>query len=118
MSIAAEVIVAGWIDFEPGDRNEALRHLSEVVAASRCEPGCLDYVFSPDPDLPGRVRVFEHWDSDASLTEHLTLPHVVRLSKALAPLTRIGRSLTHATLAVSRPMGSPSAPADTRARGA
>lgn len=110
MTSAAEVIVAGWIDFEPGDREEALRHFSEVVAASRREPGCLDYVFSPDPDLPGRVRVFEHWDSDASLTHHLTLPHVLRLREALAPLTRTGRSMTHATVAASRPMGSATAP--------
>ncbi|WP_366927664.1 putative quinol monooxygenase [Aeromicrobium sp.] len=99
------------MDFEPGDREEALRHFSDLVVASRCESGCLDYVFSPDPDVPGRVRVFEHWDSDASLTTHLTLPHVAKLGKALAPLTRIGRSLTHSTVAVSRQMGSASAPA-------
>ena len=82
-----------------------------MVAASRQEQGCLDYAFTPDPDLPGRVRVFEHWDSDASLTEHLALPHVARLREALAPLTRTGRSMTHSTVAVSRPMGS--APATT-----
>jgi quinol monooxygenase YgiN len=108
-----EVIVSGWIDFEPADRDEALRHFSEVVKASREEKGCLDYVFSPDPDLPGRVRVFEHWDSDASLTEHLSLPHVARLRDAIAPLTRTGRSMTHSTVAVSRPMGSTPAPATT-----
>lgn len=111
MTADAEVIVSGWIDFAPGDREEALRHFAEVVAASRQEPGCLDYVFSPDPDVPGRVRVFEHWDSDASLTEHLTLPHVLRLRDAIAPLTRTGRSMTHSTVAVSRPMGSTPAPA-------
>lgn len=113
MTDAAEVIVFGWIDFEPAHREQALGHFSQVVAASRQEPGCLDYAFSPDLDVPGRVRVFEHWDSDASLTEHLTLPHVLRLREALAPLTRTGRSMTHATVAASRPMGSAPAPATT-----
>lgn len=108
MDASAGVIVAGWMDFEPGDREEALRHFSDSVVVTRRELGCLDYVFSPDPDVPGRMRIFEHWDSDASLTEHLTLPHVAQLSKALAQLTRTGRSLTHSTIAFSRPMGSAS----------
>jgi quinol monooxygenase YgiN len=111
MTDTAEVVVFGWIDFAPTDREQALHHFSQVVTASLQEPGCLDYAFTPDPHVPGRVRVFEHWDNDASLTEHLTLPHVLRLRKALAPLTRTGRSMTHATVAASRPMGSAAAPA-------
>jgi quinol monooxygenase YgiN len=107
------VIVTGWIDFDPADRAEALRAFSVVVATSREEPGCIDYVFSPDPDLPGRVRVFEHWVSDAALTEHLTLPHVQELRAAIAGLTRTGRAMTHHTVAVSRPMESASASAAT-----
>jgi quinol monooxygenase YgiN len=107
------VVVAGWIDYEPADRAAALDAFAVVVAASREEPGCLDYAFSPDPDVPGRVRVFEHWVSDAALTEHLTLPHVQALRGATAGLTRTGRQMTHHTVAVSRPMGSTSAPAAT-----
>jgi len=103
------VIVAGWIDFDPGDRDEALRAFSVVVAASLKEPGCVDYAFTPDPDVPGRVRVFEHWVDDAALTEHLTLPHVQELRSAISGLTRTGREMTHHTVAVSRPMGSTSA---------
>jgi len=108
-----EVIVVGWIDFDPGDREVALRAFADVVAASRQEPGCVDYAFTPDPDVPGRVRVFEHWTSDAALTEHLTLPHVQTLRTAIAGLTRTGRQMTHHTVAVSRPMGSASSPAAT-----
>ncbi|WP_409329643.1 putative quinol monooxygenase [Trujillonella humicola] len=105
------VIVAGWMDFAPADRDVALRAFSSVVAASREEPGCIDYAFSPDADVPGRVRVFEHWVSDAALTEHLTLPHVQELRAAIAGLTRTGREMTHHTLAASRPMGSTSSAA-------
>ncbi len=107
------VIVSGWIDFDPADREEALRAFSVVVAKSREEPGCVDYAFTPDPDLPGRVRVFEHWVSDAALREHLTLPHVRELRDALAGLTRTGREMTHHTVAASRPMESSSASAAT-----
>jgi quinol monooxygenase YgiN len=107
------VIVAGWIDFEPADREAALAAFSAVVAASREEPGCVDYTFTPDLDLPGRVRVFEHWVSDAALTEHLTLPHVLELRSAIAGLTRTGREMTHHTVAASRPMESSSSASST-----
>jgi quinol monooxygenase YgiN len=107
------VVVSGWIDFAPPDRDAALDAFAVVVAASREEPGCVDYAFTPDPDVPGRVRVFEHWVSDAALTEHLTLPHVQALRGAISGLTRTGRQMTHHTIAVSRPMGSASAPAAT-----
>ena len=108
-----EVIVAGWMDFDPADREAALAAFCDVVAVSRREPGCVDYAFTPDPDVPGRIRVFEHWTDDAALTEHLTLPHVQDLRAAIAGLTRTGREMTHHTVAVSRPMGSTSAPAAT-----
>jgi quinol monooxygenase YgiN len=107
------VVVAGWIDYDPADRAAALDAFAVVVAESRKEPGCIDYAFTPDPAVPGRVRVFEHWVSDAALTEHLTLPHVQALRGAIAGLTRTGRQMTHHTIAVSRPMGSASAPAAT-----
>jgi quinol monooxygenase YgiN len=107
------VVVAGWIDYDPADRDAALAAFAVVVAASREEPGCIDYAFTPDPDVPGRVRVFEHWVSDAALTEHLTLPHVQALRGAIAGLTRTGRQMTHHTVAASRPMGTASAPAAT-----
>ena len=106
---AAPVIVSGWMDFDPADRDEAMRAFSVVVAATREEPGCVDYVFAPDPDDPARVWVFEHWISDAALTEHLTLPHVQDLRAAIAGLARTGRRMTHHTIAVSRPMESASA---------
>ena len=112
---AGQVIVSGWIDFAPSDRAAALSAFARVVAASRQEEGCLDYVFSPDPDLPGRVRVFEHWVDDAALTAHLDLPHVQALRDAIAPLTRTGRSMTHSTLAASRPMGAVPASEGARA---
>lgn len=103
-----QVIVAGYIDFVPADRPAALAAFSTVVAQSRREPGCLDYAFTPHPDEPGRVQVFEHWVDDDALVEHLRLPHVLALREQLAPLRRTGRELLHHTVAVSRPMGSAS----------
>lgn len=105
---AEQVIVAGHIDFEPADREAALSAFRAVVAQSRREAGCLGYAFTADPDVPGRVLVFEHWVDDDALVAHLRLPHVLALREQLAPLRRTGRELLHHTVAATRPMGSSS----------
>src|SRR5438045_8021275 len=57
------VIVAGHIDVEPGRRDEFLAGRQEAIQKSRAEAGCIEYVFSADSSDPGRVRMFERWES-------------------------------------------------------
>lgn len=40
----------------------------ESIAQARCAAGCLDFVVAADPLEPGRVNVYERWDSEAALT--------------------------------------------------
>ncbi|MPQ96528.1 antibiotic biosynthesis monooxygenase [Modestobacter sp. I12A-02628] len=101
------------MDFAPADRDAALAAFAEVVAESRREPGCVDYAFSPDALVPGRVRVFEHWSGEAALAAHLALPHVARLRASIAGLTRTGRQLARHTVVASAPMGGAAAPRST-----
>lgn len=67
------VIVAGWIDVAPDQRGAYLESRLAGVLATRSEPGCIDYVFSPDPHDPGRLRLFERWESQQDLDVHLQL---------------------------------------------
>lgn len=65
------LIVAGFIDVAPDDRERFLASRRDAVAATRDEPGCIEYVFSADLADPGRVRVFECWESADDLALHL-----------------------------------------------
>lgn len=67
------VIVAGWMDVAETDRDDFLASRLEAMRRTRDEPGCLEYVFSPDPIHLGRVRLFELWASRADLDVHLNL---------------------------------------------
>jgi quinol monooxygenase YgiN len=100
------VIVAGWIDWDPAHRDEALRHFTAVAEASRSEAGCIDYTATPDVENPARVRVFEHWTDEKELRAHLTLGHVEAFREAVSGLTRTGRSISLHVLASSGPMTS------------
>jgi len=65
----AGYIVAGHIVVEPGDRDTYLAGCISVVRAARQANGCLDFAVSADPVEPGRVNVYERWQSRAAVEE-------------------------------------------------
>lgn len=90
--MAEEFIIAGWMDYGP-DRDQVLQHFSAVAAASRGEPGCLDYTVCADPEHPGRVVVFERWAGEDHLIEHFRTAHIAAFREAVKPYPRSGRSV-------------------------
>lgn len=40
----------------------------------RNEPGCQDYLFTVNTEVPGELRLFEVWDDEESLHVHFTSP--------------------------------------------
>ena len=61
------IIVAGALIVDPDGRDAYLAECARVVAAARRAQGCLDFALSPDPLEPGRINVYERWDSDEEL---------------------------------------------------
>jgi quinol monooxygenase YgiN len=65
------VIVGGWFEVEPSERDAFVAGRVEGMRRSRAEQGCVEYVLAPDPVEPGRVVLFERWESQADLDRHL-----------------------------------------------
>ena len=65
------VIVGGTFEVDPSQREQFLASRLEMMRASRGEPGCLEYTFAADPIEPGRVVLYERWESQADLDAHL-----------------------------------------------
>ncbi len=61
------VIVAGHITVEPQQRESHLAGCVSVVERARGAAGCLDFAITADPIDPGRVNVFERWESQEAL---------------------------------------------------
>ena len=69
------VIVAGHITVEPQQRESYLAGCVSVVERARGAAGCLDFAITADPIDPGRVNIFERWESQAALnTAHGNAP--------------------------------------------
>lgn len=66
------IIIAGTIDLaDHAKRDEAIERAKPLQQATRDEePGCLAYVFSADPCVPGRIAVYELWENETSLAAH------------------------------------------------
>jgi len=58
-----EVIVAGHLMVDPATRDTYLEGCVAVVRAARQAPGCLDFAISADLVDPGRISIFERWES-------------------------------------------------------
>ena len=61
------VIVAGHIRVEPQQRESYLAGCVSVVERARGAAGCLDFAITAEPIDPGRVNIFERWESQAAL---------------------------------------------------
>jgi len=64
------IIISGTVDLPPEKVDEALKTAKPLIEGALTEKGCLDYDWCPDPLIPGRIRVFERWESEADLKAH------------------------------------------------
>jgi quinol monooxygenase YgiN len=64
------VIVAGWFEVDPSERDAFLARRVDAMRRSRAERGCIEYVIAADPLDPGRAVLFERWESQADLDAH------------------------------------------------
>jgi len=61
------VIVAGHLTVEPQRREAYLADCVSVVEQARRAAGCLDFAICADLVDPGRVNIFERWESQVAV---------------------------------------------------
>ena len=57
------IIVSGALYVEEANRDSYLEGCQQVIAAARGSEGCIDFYLVADPMEPGRINVFEQWES-------------------------------------------------------
>lgn len=65
------ILIAGAVDVAPERREQALKDAKPLIDAALAEKGCVEYSWTADVNLPGRIRVFEEWESGPDLAVHL-----------------------------------------------
>jgi quinol monooxygenase YgiN len=64
------LIVGGWFEVDPSERDAFVAARIESMRASRADHGCIEYVIAADPVDPGRAVLYERWESQADLDAH------------------------------------------------
>ncbi len=67
----SRVVVTGIVEFPPEVRDEALVKAKALIEGAYTEKGCVHYLWTADLNHPGRVVVYEEWESGADLEAHL-----------------------------------------------
>ena len=93
------LIIAGSITTEnEGHRDAFLTAVKPMVAATHAEPGCLDYVFSADPDDSNRILLFERWEDQEALDSHFATEHMAEFQGKMAGIAVAGMDIQKYTI--------------------
>ncbi|PNU04705.1 putative quinol monooxygenase [Novosphingobium guangzhouense] len=95
------IVVTGEFRMPPEALDAARAAMGRVIAASRAEPGCLDYIYAEDILEPGLFRVIERWTDRAALSRHFEMPHMKRWLEERAAMGLTGRQVTAHAVTVS-----------------
>lgn len=78
----ADILIMGWIDFAPGDREIWLAHADTLIEATLNEPGCFRHVVVADPHSPTAVITHAHYASQEAFREHVSSQHFLDFAAA------------------------------------
>ena len=98
------LIIAGTISLDPAQLDDALALTLPLCEKVRAEEGCHDYVFTPNPAVPGEVRLFEIWETEEDLAVHFTTPHMAEWQEQIGSFTITGRSIMRYDVSGSKPL--------------
>jgi quinol monooxygenase YgiN len=67
--------LSGYLEFPADRRDLTLAALHDICERSRRDPGCVDYWWAEDVEVPNRFRFFECWESVAAFEAHQAQPY-------------------------------------------
>ncbi|UCE87050.1 MAG: antibiotic biosynthesis monooxygenase [Deltaproteobacteria bacterium] len=101
------ILITGTVDVDPEQREAALSAAQPHMRATRALEGCLDYVWSADPLVPGRIYVYERWQSRESLEAHFASPHYPAMRDTIAAHGVRGLEVSKHRISLSEPVYDP-----------
>ena len=101
------IIIAGTVDVDVDKRDAALEAGKPHMEATRTQKGCLDYVWSADSLTPGRIYVYERWETQDDLAAHLSGPYYVAMRDTIAAHGLRGADVSKFRIDLAEPVYDP-----------
>ncbi len=87
------ILIAGTFRIQPEDRDMALAAMTEMMAETVKEDGCVSYDFSSNFAEPTVFHLFEEWESEQHLAAHFVAPHMAVFQGEIQKLSGVERNL-------------------------
>lgn len=97
------IVVAGTVTFDGANQEVVIAAANRVAEITRTEDGCISYEFFADLNGPGRMLVFEEWESEEALETHMKTPHLADFRAALGAAGATGRDIDRYIVESHRP---------------
>lgn len=85
MNAADAIVLVAELTFNDPVDDEVRRALAAVVAATRAEPGCLEYAAHLHAEDPRRVFFYERWQDQPALDGHNASAHLAAFRAVVRP---------------------------------
>lgn len=95
--MSKELTVIARLKAKSGMEDIVGARLQQLVAPTRAEAGCLDYILHRDNNDPAIWILYERWLSRADLDAHFRQPHMQQLLESAPQMLDEGVELTFAT---------------------
>jgi quinol monooxygenase YgiN len=96
--MSEEVQIFAALSAGPGQEDALREVLSELVAATRTEPGNLHYMLNEELEKPGNFHLFESYKDKAAVDAHMQSPHFLAGVEKLKPLLATQPSIVQTKL--------------------
>ncbi|MEM9050399.1 MAG: putative quinol monooxygenase [Pseudomonadota bacterium] len=96
------IVVTGEIEIDPAQIETLRAAAITMMEETAKEAGCEFYRFYQDLEHPGRLRVYEEWESEAHLQAHMETAHMAVWRSALAEIDIKSRKIQVLTGAAAR----------------
>ncbi len=95
------IAVMGTVRLAPGEIDRLASAFATMMAATRAEDGCIQYVYSRDLTDPNHLVVSELWRDETALMAHFQTPHMAELNKTIAGAKVLSLSVKRHDIATS-----------------
>ena len=97
-----KIIISGTVDIDPEQMEAAMTAAKPLIEGALTQEGIMDYDWCPDPLTPGRIRVFERWESQQALENHFNNHWYQDMRVALAQFGIRGHVLKYRMMRLNR----------------
>ena len=99
-----KIIISGTVDIDPEQMEAAMTAAKPLIEGALTQEGIMDYDWCPDPLTPGRIRVFERWESQQALENHFNNHWYQDMRMALAQFSIRGADVLKYRIDVAEPV--------------